>query len=103
MDINKEFLNWLLSIGEHVDRSTDDCGTVTYASEQNAIRQEAYIAAATPRDLLIEQLVKALKAINASIIVHEDGCIQTHSETGEALAAGDAALSAAKERGYGEG
>ena len=52
-------------------------------------KKEGYLAAAAPRDLLIEQLVAALKTCESG----EDW--QLHDEK-----IVDAALSAAKERGY---
>ena len=60
-------------------------------------RREGYIAAAVPRDLLIEQLVKALKEA-------QDRTNQPSFGMGRDIYnITDTALSAAKERGYGEG
>ena len=72
LDINKEFSDWFV------------------AQERVPVAAEAYIAAAAPRDLLIAQLVKALK--EAQEHMRESGQGETESCA--------PALSAAKERGY---
>ena len=88
MDINKEFDQWLEGPGDAVVELHLRDNPGMYDEEQAMLK--AYIAAATPRDLLIEQLVGALKTC--------------HYDQKSAWFNADkvsAALSAAKERGYG--
>ena len=92
MDINKEF--------EEAFAKQDAEWRTTFSGRVSPERVEAvrvafkagYIAAATPRDLLIEQLVKALNHAKGVIGVdrsHDDPVVES-------------ALSAAKKRGYGD-
>ena len=84
MDINKEFEEWERSL-------IAKCGGPIHSYSAKL----GYIAAAAPRDLLIEQLVKAQRELLTCL---EGWTLDDESE--KAIKRACAALSAAKARGY---
>ena len=120
MDINKEFSDWwapeLARLREWTLKNQGVSAPETFFDSYASWAKAGYIAAATPRDLLIEQLVKALKVCKISHNDCEDkwyacpkssgGCADERQGddcncgADQHNAAVDSALSAAKERGF---
>ena len=93
-DINKEFEGLAIDYGLSTDKVSEN-EKDGYQFENTEAAYQVFFHAVAPRDLLIEQLVKAQRELLTCL---EGWTLDDESE--KAIKRACAALSAAKERGY---